>query len=207
MSDLTRQDGEFLVSLARLTVEEYLRTGKAIAEPQVASPNLQRPSGVFVTIKKITDNKKELRGCIGYPYPTTRLVKAVVECAISAATEDPRFPPLSSGESDSVVFEISVLTPAKLLKVKDPRTLPSEIVIGKDGLIVEKGPCKGLLLPQVPVECSWGPEEFLCNCCIKAGLSPDCWLLETTKVSKFQAKVFEEERPRGLVRPKRLGGK
>jgi uncharacterized protein (TIGR00296 family) len=207
VSNLTQQDGELLVSLARQAVEEYLRTGKAIAEPQATSPNLHQPCGAFDTIKNVRDKKKELRGCIGYPYPTTRLVKAVIECAISSATQDPRFPPVSLVESNKVVFEISVLTPATLLKVEDPRTLPSRIEIGKDGLIVERGSFRGLLLPQVPVECKWGAEEFLCNCCIKAGLPPDCWLSKATKISKFQARVFEEERPRGMMKLKRLGGK
>jgi uncharacterized protein (TIGR00296 family) len=194
-----------LVRLARRAVEGYLETGRATAKLQGLPKSLLQPTGVFVTIRNVREEKRELRGCIGYPYPTAKLAKAVIECAISAATQDPRFPPLSLGESGKVTFEVSVLTPTEPLKVEDPRTLPSNIEVGRDGLIVERGGFKGLLLPQVPVEFGWDAEEFLCNCCIKAGLPPGCWLTKTTKISKFQARVFEEEKPRGKVKPKRLG--
>ena len=148
-----------------------------------------------------------MRGCIGYPYPTTPLVQAVIESAISSATQDPRFYPLSLSELDNVVFEISVLTPPQLIEVKKPSEYLTKIMVGKDGLIVERGMFKGLLLPQVPVEWEWDEEEFLCQCCIKAGLPPDCWLLKDAKISKFQAIIFEEEKPRVEVKRKALGGK
>ena len=106
-----------------------------------------------------------------------------------------------------MVFEISVLTPPQLIKAKKSREYPSKVKVGKDGLIVERGMFKGLLLPQVPVEWKWDCEEFLCQCCIKAGLPSDNWLLDGTRIYKFQAIIFEEEKPRGEVRRKALGGK
>jgi hypothetical protein len=106
-----------------------------------------------------------------------------------------------------VVFEVSVLTPPELIKVSKTNEYPSKIKIGEDGLIVERGMFKGLLLPQVPVEWGWDEEEFLCQCCIKAGLPPDNWLLKDTKIYKFQAIIFEEEKPNGEVKRKILGGK
>jgi hypothetical protein len=63
---------------------------------------------------------------------------------------------------------------------------------------------RGLLLPQVPVEWSWDAEEFLCQCCMKAGLTPDAWLQQGTKVFKFQAEVFSEDKPNGEVRRRSL---
>jgi hypothetical protein len=98
-----------------------------------------------------------------------------------------------------------VLTPPQLIEVKKPTEYAAKIKVGKDGLIVERGMFKGLLLPQVPVEWKWDEEEFLCQCCIKAGLPPDNWLLEGTKIYKFQAIIFEEEKPRGEVKRKTLG--
>jgi hypothetical protein len=89
--------------------------------------------------------------------------------------------------------------------VKKPTEYAAKIKVGKDGLIVERGMFKGLLLPQVPVEWKWDEEEFLCQCCIKAGLLPDNWLLEGTKIYRFQAIIFEEEKPRGEVKRKNLG--
>ena len=205
--ELSLEEGKFLVEFARKAVEEYLKSRKRISVPENISEKLLQPCGVFVTINTIRDGEKELRGCIGYPYPTTPLVQAVIESAISSATQDPRFYPLSLSDLDNVVFEISVLTPPQLIEVKKPSEYLPKIMVGKDGLIVERGMFKGLLLPQVPVEWEWDEEEFLCQCCIKAGLPPDCWLLKDTKIYKFQAIIFEEEKPRGEVKRKALGGK
>lgn len=205
--ELSLEEGKFLVDLARKAVEEYLKSKKRISASENISEKLLQPCGVFVTINTIRDGEKELRGCIGYPYPTTPLVQAVIESAISSATQDPRFYPLSLSELDNVVFEVSVLTPPQLIEVKKPSEYLPKIMVGKDGLIVERGMFKGLLLPQVPVEWEWDEEEFLCQCCTKAGLPPDCWLLENTKIYKFQAIIFEEEKPRGEVKHKALGGK
>jgi len=205
--DLSLEEGKFLVNLARKAVEEILKYGKRLELPEKVSEKLRQPCGVFVTINKVGNEDRELRGCIGYPYPTSPLAEAVIDSAISSATQDPRFQPLSIKELDKVVFEISVLTPPQIIEVKNPREYPQKIKIGQDGLIVERGMFKGLLLPQVPVEWKWDEEEFLCQCCIKAGLPPDCWLLKDTKIYKFQAIIFEEEEPRGKVRRKFLGGK
>ncbi len=204
---LSEKEGEFLVRLARKAVEEYLKTGKSVSVPEDIPKKLQQLSGVFVTINSIKNGEKELRGCIGYPYPTTPLAQAVIESAMRSATGDPRFYPLSLSELDRVVFEVSVLTPPQIIELNKKNEYPSKIKVGEDGLIVERGMFKGLLLPQVPVEWEWDEEEFLCQCCIKAGLPPDNWLLDGTKIYKFQAIVFEEEKPKGEVKRKALGGK
>jgi len=201
---LTLEEGRFLVSLARKAVEEHLRNRKIIAAPKDVSPKLMERCGVFVTLNSVHHGKKELRGCIGFPYPTTPLIQAVIESAINSATQDPRFPPISLDELDLIVFEVSVLTPPQLVKAKKPTEYPSKIKVGQDGLIVERSYCKGLLLPQVPIEWSWEEEEFLCQCCMKAGLPPDCWLMEGTKIYKFQAIIFEELSPKGDVELKKL---
>jgi uncharacterized protein (TIGR00296 family) len=204
---LSLEEGNFLVRLARKAVKEHLQTRKQIKVPEDTSPKLSQPCGVFVTINSIKSGEKNLRGCIGYPYPTTPLTQAVIESAINSATQDPRFYPISLDELETVVFEVSVLTPPQIIKVEKPNRYPSKIKVGEDGLIVEKNVFKGLLLPQVPVEWKWDNEQFLCQCCIKAGLPPDCWLLKDTKIYKFQAIIFEEEKPRGEVKHKPLGGK
>ena len=196
-----------LVDLARKAIEEYLKIRKRISVPENVPKKLLQPCGVFVTINSVQNGEKELRGCIGYPHPTTPLIQAVIESAISSATQDPRFYPMSLSELDSVVFEVSVLTPPQIVEVKKSSEYPSKIKIGKDGLIAERGVFKGLLLPQVPVEWEWDEEEFLCQCCIKAGLPPDGWLLDGTRIFTFQAIIFEEEKPRGEVRRKTLGRK
>jgi len=197
---LTLEEGRFLVRLARRAVEEYLKNGKMMAVPKDVSSKLMEQCGVFVTLNSIHQGKKELRGCIGFPYPTTPLTRAVIESAINSATQDPRFPPVSLSELDHIVFEVSVLTPPQLVKVQKPTDYPKKIKVGQDGLIVERSYYKGLLLPQVPIEWNWEEEEFLCQCCMKAGLSPDSWLLEGTKIYKFSCVIAQEITPKGPVK-------
>ncbi len=203
--DLSIEEGALLVKIARKAVEENLKDGRIISPPENISPNLLEKKGVFVTINKVVDGEKSLRGCIGFPYPVYPLIKAVIEAAIESATRDPRFPPISARELNQVVFEVSVLTEPKLIDVKSPSEYPSKIKIGEDGLIVERGFYKGLLLPQVPVEWGWDEEEFLCQCCMKAGLPPDCWVMKGTKIYKFQCIIFEEKSPNGIIVRKTLG--
>ncbi|MCW4045908.1 MAG: TIGR00296 family protein [Candidatus Bathyarchaeota archaeon] len=197
---LSLEEGKFLVELARNAVKEHLKTGKHLAAPKNTPKKLFEKCGVFVTINKTRNSEKQLRGCIGYPYPTLPLVEAVIESAIDAATQDPRFYPLPLSELSDVVFEVSVLTPPEEIETQKPSEYVAKIKVGEHGLIVEKGAFKGLLLPQVPVEWEWDEEEFLCQCCIKAGLPPDTWLTKGTKIYKFQAIIFEEETPEGKIK-------
>ncbi len=202
--ELSIDEGKFLIELARNAVKEYLKTRKHILIPENTPKKMLEECGVFVTINKLFHGEKQLRGCIGYPYPTASLVEAVIDSAINAATQDPRFPPLSAKELDEIVFEISVLTPPELIETNNPKEYVKKFKVGEHGLIVEKGPFKGLLLPQVPLEWKWCEEEFICQCCMKAGLPPDTWLTKGTKIYKFKAVIFEEEAPHGTVKQKAL---
>lgn len=199
MFQLNRHESEFLVKLAKKAVAEYLESGRVVNIPKDTPSTLLRKSGVFVTLYKQQRGKVKLRGCIGYPTPSTQLTQAVIECAISSATQDFRFSPLTLQELESTLFEVSVLTPPALINVPNAKRIPLEIKVGKDGLIVEGGMHKGLLLPQVPVKYNWDEEEFLCQCCLKAGLSPDAWLIEGTRVYKFSCIVIKEDEPNGSV--------
>lgn len=197
-------EGRYLVRLARRAVEEYMTTGIKLKPADVPDQRLLEKSGVFVTLEKVTTRGRSLRGCIGYPVPHLPLVEATVDSAISAAFNDPRFPPVERQELDSIVFEVSILTPPVLIKVESPKDLPSSIKVGRDGLIVENGYYRGLLLPQVPVEYGWDEETFLAECCMKAGLPPDAWLSRKTQVYKFTAEIFAESSPKGEVIQKPL---
>ena len=196
---LTPKEAESLVRLARKAVEEHLKNGRIMDVPKDASRKLMERCGVFVTLKSVKQGEKELRGCIGFPYPTNPLTRAIIESAINSATRDPRFRPVSTEELNHIVFEVSVLTPPQPVKVDKPTDYPSNIKVGQDGLIVENGYYKGLLLPQVPIEWGWDEEEFLCQCCIKAGLPPDSWLLKGTTIYKFSCIIAQETTPKGNV--------
>ncbi|MFQ6076844.1 MAG: TIGR00296 family protein [Candidatus Bathyarchaeia archaeon] len=202
--ELTPDEGVFLVKLARRAIATFLRTGGRIAIPEDTPEGLQRKAGVFVTLNSLKGEARLLRGCIGYPLPALPLAEATIRSAIESATGDPRFPPVTQGELSNIAVEVSVLTPPTLIEVDDCRDYPRKIEVGKDGLIVERGLFRGLLLPQVPVEWGWDGEEFLANCCMKAGLPPDMWLVRETRISKFQAIIFEEVSPDGEVRSRDL---
>jgi hypothetical protein len=202
--DLTLEEGTYLVRLARRTIEAAF--SKIEVSLDDAPSKTRAECGVFVTLNKLSGGESQLRGCIGYPYPIKALVEAVNDVAYGAAFEDPRFPQLTKKELNEIIVEVSVLTPPEYIEVKRPEEGPSAVVVGSDGLIVKRGGRSGLLLPQVATEWGWDSEEFLSQCCIKAGLSPDAWLVPGTQVSKFQAIIFAEEAPGGDVKRLEIRG-
>lgn len=185
---LSNEGGETLLKIARKTIETYLNEKRILEVPEDIDENLKEFRGVFVTLEE----KGDLRGCIGYPEPVMPLIEALIDAAISAATRDPRFPPVTLREFDDITVEVSVLTKPEIITVENPKEYIEKVEIGRDGLIVEMGPYKGLLLPQVAVEWCWLAEEFLSNTCMKAGLQPDCWLADDVKIYKFHSQIFNE---------------
>jgi len=196
-SYLALEEGQLLVRLARQAITAHLE--KSTPGMPQTSERLKEKSGVFVTLNRA--RPLELRGCIGFPYPDSPLRDATVRAAIYAATEDPRFEPISLEEfQKNIVVEVTVLTSPQTLHFEDRKKLPELITIGRHGLIIEGHGTSGLLLPQVAVEWNWDSTDFLSNCCLKAGLPPDYWLLEGTTVKVFEGEIFGEIRPRGDIR-------
>ena len=196
------EEGKFLVKLARMAVEEYLRSGKVIQAPSDTPKKILRDKyGVFTTIEIFIgrDRRGELRGCIGFPQAVYNTVNGVIRSAIAAAIEDPRFEPMRIEELNKVTFEVSILSPLELLEPGNPRSYPEKIIVGKHGIVIQKGYYSGLLLPQVPVEYCWDSLTFLNEGCMKAFLPPDCWLDEDTSVLTYEAQIFKEVEPNGEV--------
>jgi uncharacterized protein len=204
MTDLLSiHDGKVLVEIARQAITDRLES-KEQSPLKNTGVWLSQPRGVFVTL---TDSTRagELRGCMGNPFPKTSLADETVHCAIEAATMDPRFDPIDRDEfARSIVVEVSVLTPPENIVVKNPLDLPLNLKIGRDGLLVSGGGSRGLLLPQVAVEEGFGEEEFLSQCCMKAGLTPDAWVTGKVRVARFQGQIFSEEKPHGTVFERKL---
>jgi uncharacterized protein (TIGR00296 family) len=200
-SELTIEEGIYLVRLARRSIEEYFEKGRRIKLSDVPSEKLLRKGMVFTTLETMdpTTRRTSLRGCIGFLSPVYSLVEAVVESALEAAFNDPRFPPVEPWEMDNIVVEVTVLSLPEPIKVHDRWELPRHIVIGRHGLVVEKGWFKGTLLPVVPVEYCWDEETFLAETCLKAGLRLDCWLDPSTRVYYYEGRAFKEVAPRGDV--------
>ncbi|MFX1559599.1 MAG: TIGR00296 family protein [Promethearchaeota archaeon] len=192
-------DGVFLVNLARKTVDEIVKTKQKIKVPEDTPEHLRAKSGVFVTLNSILGGRVNLRGCIGRPYPSLPLVDATIDSAVDSAVNDPRFPPVTPQELDSIIVDLSVLTPPMKIEYSKPEELLDLVKIGRDGLIAVRGMFRGLLLPQVPVDWKWDTRQFLEHTCNKAGLPTDLWKDPETEFMSFQAEIFGEEKPRGNV--------
>jgi uncharacterized protein (TIGR00296 family) len=176
---------EFILKLAREAIETYVKTGKKIPVPKEYPEEMKENKGVFVTIYK---KPKELRGCIGIPYPEMPFIEALIEASVCVCS-DPRFEPLKPEELKNIFIEVSVLTKPEPIKAED---IKKEIKIGKHGLIIRKGFQGGLFLPQVPVEQDWDIDEYLENLCYKAGLTADSWSGPDCKLYRFETEIFKE---------------
>ena len=178
---LTNKDKALLLDIAKKTVVAVVQK-QPVPEFSVSSPELERPRGAFVTLKR----NGRLRGCIGRFQPAEPLHVVVKEMAVSAASQDFRFRPVSSEELPELTVEISALTPMRQIDSIE------EIKVGRDGLYLEKGARRGVLLPQVPIEQGWDLQEFLEGTCRKAGLPPDAYK-NGAKLFTFSAEVFHEK--------------
>ena len=179
---IPEKDRRYLLQLARNNIRSHLVSHKALSVTESSVPlSCRENHGVFVTLKK----NGQLRGCIGTIHGLRPLWQGIIDNSYHAAFSDPRFTPIQAQDLGALQIEISVLT--------EPRVIasPGEIVIGRDGIIIEMDGHRGLLLPQVATEFGWSVEEFLMHACIKAGLPGDAWRTGAV-IYVFQALVFAE---------------
>jgi len=176
----TPADKKLMLALARETIRRYLETG-TMPLARGFSAALDRPQGVFVTLRK----RGELRGCIGQMQPDRPLRVLVGSMALAAAFEDPRFDKVRAAELKELDVEISVLTPFR--EVAGPQA----VVVGRDGVLLQKDRRSAVFLPQVATEEHWTRDQMLDNLCLKGGLPAGCWR-SGAKLSTFQADVFKE---------------
>ncbi|MFN8006613.1 MAG: AmmeMemoRadiSam system protein A [Terriglobia bacterium] len=181
MFPLSESSQKELLSLARQSIREFLQTRRKTLRNS-NNPELQSWAGVFVSLHR----HGKLRGCIGVITASSPLLEVVQECAVSAATSDPRFEPLTLGELEESIIEISVLSPL------EPIQDVGKINVGIHGLLVSQHGRRGLLLPQVATEQGWDGETFLAQTCRKAGLPMDAWH-KGAEISIFTAAVFQEK--------------
>ncbi|WP_440059827.1 TIGR00296 family protein [Thermogladius sp. 4427co] len=200
-SELSLEDGRLIVRLAREAVENIVRNNRRIAPPEDLPSIFRRPGMTFTTLELLDETgKTSLRGCIGFLAPVHSLAESIIESAVSAAVNDPRFPPVEEWELDRIIVEVSVLSTPVELKPDNRRDLVNLVKIGRHGLIVEYGRFyQGTLLPEVPIEYCWDEETFLSETCLKAGLKPSCWLNPAVKIYAYEGRVFREKSPRGEV--------
>jgi len=129
-----------IVRLARDTIEKFVRDGEVLPTPKDLPTELAGRAGAFVSIKK----KGQLRGCIGTIEPgQENLAAEIIRNAISAATQDPRFPPITPEELEDLSVSVDVLGEP------EPVSGPEGLDPHKYGVIVERGWQRGLLLPAL----------------------------------------------------------
>ena len=180
--NLDPRERRWLLRLARSTIAAKLE-GRPLPDTPPGPGPLSDQRGAFVTL----EIDSQLRGCIGHVSGTEALWLSVRSNAVNAAFRDPRFPPVEPAELASLEIEISALSPLW------PVSTPDEIEIGRDGLVIERGHHRGLLLPQVADRYGWSAVEFLDQTCRKAGMQPGCWRDPETLISAFSAEVFSED--------------
>lgn len=178
----SQKERTYLLNEARAAIRAHLEGQRPKQNDNNIPQALMEPRGAFVTLHL----NRDLRGCIGTFETDRPLIETIRRMAIAAATEDPRFPPVSIEELPRITIEISVLSPRSRIHS------PHEIVVGKHGLYVTHGPRRGVLLPQVATEQGWDAETFLAFTCRKAGLPLDKWRDEETILELFSAEIFEE---------------
>lgn len=161
-----------LLSIAKSTIVHKLDASYMFDEKKVLKehPFLKEDGAVFVTLKY----DKDLRGCIGSIIAHRTLYEDVVQNAISAAFNDPRFRPLSIDELSHIDLEVSVLSKPEILEYEDFDDLCKKVIPRKDGLILKHGAYQGTFLPQVWEQLS-SPREFLAHLSMKAGADPSIY--------------------------------
>lgn len=185
MQELTKEQKIKLLKLARKTIYESLNKDKFddSGYNEFTDNIFRMQCGAFVTLHI----RGALRGCIGYIQGVKTIPDTVIDMAKASAFRDPRFMPLSKSEYEKIDIEISILSP-----IEEAKGI-SDIVIGRDGIIISNGGRSGLLLPQVATENNWELQQFLEHTCYKAGLPADAWKWKDTKIEKFSAQVFGEK--------------
>lgn len=181
---LSQDEKKELLDLARLSLYELtLHNKKIIIDEKTISPKLRRHLGAFVTLNK----KSKLRGCIGRFEPNQALYELVIDMAIAAAQNDPRFSKVEVAELEDIELEISVLSPRWEIHSLD------EINLGEHGIYVESGLKHGTYLPHVATQMQWNKKEFVESCAFdKAQLNQDEY--KNARFFIYNAIVFDDKK-------------
>lgn len=187
IDSITEEEGRILADIARGAVAAYLKDAVKIEFPRDIPDILKQKLGVFISLKKVESGQEKSISSMGYPLPLKPAVEAVIDSGIAAAIRAR----VNGIESlDEVIIEVSLIVAIEPLQAERRASIPEQIRIGEDGIIIERGFHRALYLPGLAVEHGWNSEDFLSEGCVKAGLMPDAWLDEDTKLYKFKVKVF-----------------
>jgi AmmeMemoRadiSam system protein A len=189
IDQITEEEGRGLVQLARLAIQEYLKTGREIDLKEIPYENWKKKGASFVTLEVSPTHR--LRGCIGSVLPHRPLYKDVIHNAIAAATSDPRFLPVRPEELPEIKIKVSVLSYPRELSYENPQDLLDKLQPFKDGVILRYGDHQATFLPDVWEQIP-DKKEFLSHLCLKAGLPADCWLRYPVQVYIYRTRTFSD---------------
>jgi AmmeMemoRadiSam system protein A len=179
-TEIPRAESDLLLAHARAVVEAVVR---GEAPPQASGLSDRRVPGCFVTLRQIKTGG--LRGCRGTLFQPRPLAAAVAFAAAAAAIDDPRFPPVRASELRDLAIEISLLTKPRPIE-------PSQVEVGRHGLVIRLGGRLGLLLPEVAADYGWDVDTYLQAVCAKAGLPPDAWREPSAQLLAFESQAYCE---------------
>lgn len=186
MNKLSEKAGQTLTKIAEYSLRSVLFGKDAVGDFKVEKSvyeELQKPCGAFVTLNK----NGMLRGCIGEIIANRPVLNVVYDRAISAALHDTRFNPVRAEEFGSLEIEVSVLS------IPTPIDSYRDIIIGRDGVILQKDGHSAVFLPQVATEQGWDIPTMLTQLSLKAGLPADAWK-EGASFQVFQAQIFHQKK-------------
>lgn len=190
-SMLPTSAGRFLVRLAK---EIFLAYPEEIEFPLKVPEELDVKAGLFVAVVEILEQgQRKTLSCTGYPFPEVSIVQAVVDAAVSSVIRAKVFHQSELASPHGKAVRVIVVTEPQRVYMERRVDYPKAIVAERDGVMVRRGFNMAVLLPQVALERGLDGLDLLSECCAKAGLPPDAWLLRGTEISIFKTRVFEEE--------------
>lgn len=189
---LNYDDGARAVELARDAIESYVLHGQREHPGSMRDAFYQR-TGALVRIES-TRGRRSLRGCSGTVQGSEQLGHAIVDAAITAASDDSCGSEVGSAELDSLVVSTCIV--CDVLLTDNPLR---DLEVGRHGVAVDAGDRGGWLYPTVPAEHGWSPREYLERTCRKAGLAPNAWEDDGTMALLFEGRVFRERDPGGSI--------
>lgn len=189
---LSYEDGVRAVELSRESIESYVLHGQREQPGSMRDAFYQR-TGALVRIESVR-GRGSLRGCAGAYRTNDQLGHAIVDGAISAASDDSCGSELRAAELDTVIVSTCIVR--SLVLTDDPL---ADLELGRHGVAIDAGDQGGWLYPTVPVENDWSAREYLDRTCRKAGLPATAWQDDDVMVLLFEGDVFRERDPHGSV--------
>jgi len=195
LQEYSVKEKKYMLKIARESIKNSLE-GKETRIPKDCPKKLMEKGACFVTLEKISEGERHLRGCIGSLTAYKPLIEDIIENASKSAFYDPRFDPVAEEELEHIEIEISILTKPVPLKFTDYKNLIKKLNAPSDGVILSKGSRVATFLPIVwehfKTDAGYYKEGFLTELCLKAGLMPSAWK-EGVKIEIYHAILLRED--------------